>query len=548
MNIEDVCAELLAQPADRLAAAWDALPVEACQELWPGMHRRLGPAAHRLFIRDPARWIEVVLGESIWTIQREIAAAISRPNASVAIPACHSPGKTHNAARLCAWWGSIWPTDLARCVTTATNWTQVEKLLWQNIASVHRKHSLPGEVLNHEWKIGNTKVMWGFSVANTDDTGGQGVHAPYMLIVVDEAGGIPQAVGDSLVGLQSSGDVRLLVQGNPSTDRQGTWFEQFCGRSDVALIRIPASATPNFTGEETGLCHSCTDPREHRIAVHLVQKPWAERLAEDYGPDSPIVRAKVLALFPTGSRMAVITPESWDLRVGVSAPFDPPRDFISMGLDVAAGGGDEMVLTSWRPDGRLTVDLTEAGEVLKAPEQAGEIVVSAIERVQGEEIMKVIAAAQQRGELLTPDDVHLPVVLKWDADGVGFGMEIPLRQAINAGRFVGSIHPIRSGSRASDRTKFGNKRSEMWWQARGIIRDGLVSLPVDERLRLQATRLEYKVDRSRIWVERKDDMRKRLKGHAASPDRADSLCMTLDMTEVGVIEADDGFDPGRPLF
>ena len=43
-----------------------------------------------------------------------------------------------------------------------------------------------------EWKIGNELVGFGRKPADTDEHGFQGIHAPFVLIVLDEACGIPE--------------------------------------------------------------------------------------------------------------------------------------------------------------------------------------------------------------------------------------------------------------------------------------------------------------------------------------------------------------------
>lgn len=538
----DLADQLLRLDGRQLVEVWNRLDVEQRRELWTPLSdpRRLGDDAHRLFIGNPTGWIETVLGEGVWSLQHRICEAIAQPHASVAVPSAHSTGKSHIASRLMGWWGSVWPPSIARSVSTATNWTQVEKVLWSYLGQLSREHSLPGDVTTVKWKRDGQTIMWGFSVAAGDDTGAHGVHAAYVLIVIDEASGIEQRIGDSLEGLQSSGDVRVIGFGNPSPSRQGTWFEQWSKRPSTVTIPIPAEATPNFTGEETGWC-SCHNPLPHRIADHLVTRDWVDRLIAEYGAGSPIVRSKVEAKFPTDSRLAVISIEHWEAcKNNPEAGFDPPRQWIGVGVDVAAGGGDELVVVSWRPDGEIRVDLTDSSQRLRDPDVAGELVVSAIEQLQAEETMKVLAA----DPTLDPANVYLPVWVKWDADGVGWGLQTSLQAGLDSRRFYGEIIGVRSGARASDRQRYVNRRAEMWWQAREAVQEKLVKLPVDHRLQLQATRVEYRMTAARIRVETKDEMRKRFGSSAgASPDRADAFCLAIDTMEMPAMDVSDYIDP-----
>ena len=45
-------------------------------------------------------WIEAATGNEIWSIQHEVATALSVPRAKVAVPSCNASGKTFLAARL----------------------------------------------------------------------------------------------------------------------------------------------------------------------------------------------------------------------------------------------------------------------------------------------------------------------------------------------------------------------------------------------------------------------------------------------------------------
>ena len=516
---------------DATVRFWRSLSVDQKRELFPFFLSYFGEDAYALFVKDPEEFISVVMGEAIWSKQRQIVEALSQPNASVAVPACHSPGKTHTATRIGAWWGSCFPNGLAKCVTTASNWTQVERLFWAQLRQAHDKYRLPGTMLTTAWKRGKTNdaQMWGFSVANNDEVGAHGVHAPYVLIIVDEASGIPHSVGQSLEGLRSSGDVRMLVLGNPPMDQQGTWFELFCASPYTTTIPIPAFDTPNFTGETTGLC-ACPNPVPHPISTHLVNPLWVERLVADYGDESPIVQAKVHARFPRNSRLTLISPDDWDQATHQADP-NLVRSEINVGVDVAAGGGDELVICAVWPDGQATIELTESAAALSDPTVAASVIINKI------------AEIQQRG-LAEYDYTYLPVILKYDATGVGWGLGVPLQDAEFQGIFYGDVIPIQAGASASDKNKFLNKRAEMWWQLRESVKQKLICVPNDEKSRLQATRVEFKFRSGKILIESKDDMRKRLGGAiGSSPDRADALCLAIDTTQQAVWFDDDPINP-----
>ena len=208
------------------------------------------------FENDPVGFVTQGLKENVWSKQQEILESV-RDNKRTAVPACHAPGKSHIAARIVAWWISVHPVGTAQVVSTATTFRQVRNILWQGIRKVHERHNLAGEVFTVEWKIDNNIVGYGFGGGQNDESAVQGIHAPHLLVIVDEAGGINETLGRSLEALMTGGHTRLLLLGNPPTDQEGSFFERACNSDLYNVIPISAYNTPNFTGEDAGICSSC---------------------------------------------------------------------------------------------------------------------------------------------------------------------------------------------------------------------------------------------------------------------------------------------------
>jgi hypothetical protein len=110
---------------------------------------------------DPEGFITDVLHESVWSKQRAICTSVL-DNPRTAVPAAFAPGKTHLAARLVLWWGSVWPAGTAKVVTTATTYRTVKNQLWPHIRRVHARHKLPGKTNLVEWQQGRELVAFGF--------------------------------------------------------------------------------------------------------------------------------------------------------------------------------------------------------------------------------------------------------------------------------------------------------------------------------------------------------------------------------------------------
>lgn len=307
------------------------------------------------YMTDPAGFIEQGLGETIWSKQREILESV-RDNKRTAVPACHAPEKSHLAARIVAWWAMCQPVGTSQIVTTATSFRQVRNILWSHIRKLHATHNLAGECLTVEWKMDKSVVAFGFAPAQYNETALQGIHAPNLLVVVDEAGGISDTIGNALEALMTGGNTRLLLLGNPPTDQENSWFERACNSDLYNTIPISAYDTPNYTGEEVGNCTTCpkTVPT-HSVATHLVDQTWVNDVISELGENSSFVTARVKAEFPKGAGNRVI-PSTWIEEA--SNNLNPAHDTrIRLGIDIAADGGDEFVIA--RADG-YTVRIVHA--------------------------------------------------------------------------------------------------------------------------------------------------------------------------------------------
>lgn len=299
------------------------------------------------YANDPVGFIEKGLGEQIWSKQREILESV-RDNKRTAVPACHAPGKSHLAARMVAWWVMSQPKGTSQVVTTATSFRQVRNILWSHIRKLHAVHHLDGEALTVEWKIDGIQAAFGFAPAQYNETALQGIHAPNLLVVVDEAGGVQDTIGTALEALMTGGNTKLLLLGNPPTDNENSWFERACNSPLYNTIPISAFDTPNFTGEDVGNCKTCPPSvGTHSLASHLVDETWVNDVISELGETSAFVKARVHAEFPkvTGNR---VIPSTW-IDDATNNQNPAPGTHIRLGIDIAADGGDEFVIA--RADG-----------------------------------------------------------------------------------------------------------------------------------------------------------------------------------------------------
>lgn len=462
----------------------------------------------------PQAFIEEGLGETLWSKQREICDSIVT-NQRTAVAACHAPGKSHLSGRIVAWWIATHAPGTALAITIAPTHRQVRNIIWPHIRRCHYLAKLPGEVLTQTWKLGGDVIAYGFSPSPYDEAATQGIHAPNLLIVVDEAGGIGEVVGQALEALMTGGNTRLLLLGNPPTDLEDSWFERCYESPLYNSIRIGAYDTPNFTGEEVGVCRTCPPQvGEHLITKHLVDKQWVDDVISEFGPDSPFVEARVWARFPRSTANKAI-PFSWCEQALIHDDTDRiPEGRIRLGVDIAADGGDEFVIA--KADGfTVSMEHNSSGASNENPLDVAKVILN-----------HVIAAEA----LHTERGIAEPVRVKIDSIGVGWGVSGLLTEWVKDRGLNAKVIGVNVSERARDPEKFRNVRAEMWWNTRVLLQpppEGRCEarLAIDRRTMSQLAGPTYKADSAgRIQIESKAEMKRR---GVTSPDRAEAVLLAL---------------------
>lgn len=503
---------------------------------------------------DAVGFVEDVLGETTWSKQREVLDAIPH-HKRVAVPSAFGTGKTHIAARAALWRSLVHPPGTSLTVTTATRFRQVVRQLWPHIRTAVAKANLPLTADQTQLKAVNNDgvevvVAYGFSAPPHDEAAVQGIHAPRLFIVVDEAGGIGRIIGEAMRGLMTGEDTRLLAIGNPPTDDEGSWFEQLCAEDDVRTVTISAYDAPLQSGEQTRRCRACPpEVPTHRLGVHLVDRDWINGTIRDHGADAPFVTAKVHAKFPRGGSARAI-PADWvdlcaespepagaeytrlcDLGItGEDRPWMVKQGaWIRLGVDVAADGGDEMVVCRSVGD-LITVEHTSAGA-----ENANSMDVS------GKVLEQIRRAEQLRRALGTT----APIRVKIDGIGVGWGVASTLQAWADEGIHSAEIVVVivsEDTYRESDGATLrpANKRAEMWLAGRSLMQPrgavtadplhpfsgrGALRLRLDKRTISQMSAPKYGTNSGgKTVIEKKETMKSRGVG---SPDRAEGCLLAI---------------------
>jgi hypothetical protein len=447
---------------------------------------------------DPVAWAKDELGIDMYSMQRVILRLLEIVP-KLAVPSCHDAGKSFIAALAAARFLAKYPPGTARVVSTAPRGDQVRGVLWNEINALHTNSAgkLPGRVNQTEWWIGTYQAGIGRKPSDYDESGFQGFHAEHILIIVDEAGGVPDHLWTGIDTIATNAGAVILAIGNP--DDPQTEFHNIVKHAETpdadgrtngwTVVKIPAWKTPNFSGE-------IVTPKLRNV---LLSQVWVDDKRFKWGEDSALWTSKVEAEFPDESSMTVV--RIVDVVAALAGPdveassIRQRLEQVQLGIDIAASEtGDETIIRERRGNRLLRRWSVQSGE----PEDVSDL---------------IVRAQMESGA----------TILHIDATGVGFGFLSDIRRRIPGV----AVMPFIAAGRALDPVQFENRRAEAHWNVRDRLRRRDIDFSgmehADETV-AQLTSIRYHIKKGRIIVEPKNDVRKRI---GRSPDDSDALLLAV---------------------
>lgn len=484
---EDVALRLRRMPPSRERD----MAIDAFRRKYEGKPK---PIDTQRYLHDPVLWAEERIGAFLWSKQKEILRSIVY-NRRTATKSCHGPGKSFVAGLAGCYWIDVHPPGTARVITSAPTGDQVKAILWQEMSKIHSKGKLPGRLNQTEWwlTIGDREELVGIGRKPKDysTSAFQGIHERYVLVIFDEADGIPVSLWEAAEGLLSNEDCRLLSISQPG-DITSEFFNECKPGSGTNVIKISAFDTPNFTGEYA--------PEE--VKARLVAPVWVEEKKRKWGERSPLYISKVLGEFPEFTTDGLI-PISW-IRQSQERNLEESLP-IELGVDVGGGGNASTIARRNGPVVRIVHKDTNPDTMATLSSVLEEIKVSGSTRAKVDYIGIGHGSVDRAKEMASDQKIK---------------RETP-QLAKNAGKIVG----IEVGRTANDKEQYVNLRAEGYWLLRERFREGNIDLdPKDEDLAAQLSAIRYKRSGGRIQIESKEEMKKR---GVASPDDADAVMLSF---------------------
>ena len=423
---------------------------------------------------DPVLFVKEVLGATPYDYQEEFLNAIASGERKMSVRSGHGTGKSTSAS-----WAMLWFLLLRfpnKVVVTAPTSSQLFDALfaelkrWINELPPNLQQLLNVKSDRVELTAAASEAFISARTSRAETPEAlAGVHSENVLLVVDEASGVPEKVFEAAAGSMSGHSATTILLSNP-TRSSGTFYES-----------------------QTRMSKSWWTRRWSCVDSPLVSEEFVDEMRERYGEDSNAFRIRVLGEFPLADDDTIIPFHLAESAIHRDIELTPDIKPI-WGLDVARFGTDKTALCK------------RYGSV-----------VTEIRAWQGLDLMQTVGRVMAEYEGLSPSTRPSEIIV--DSIGVGGGVVDRLRE-------LGA--PVR-GINVSEAPAMGhtymNLRSELWFKAKGWLEDRSCKLPKDDQLLAELTAIRYSFTSSgKMKAESKDEMRKR---GLKSPDLADALCLTM---------------------
>lgn len=495
----------------------------------PGQYRTLTDR----YRDNPVGFGQEVLGDHYTDDVIRLMEAV-RDHSVVVAKSGNATGKTHAAARITAWFYSVFP-DAQVYTAAAPPENNLRNLLWGEIGGLARKHP---EVFagQRQADLVIARSPQSFITGVTIPAAGtpaqrearfSGKHAPHLMFIIDEGDAVPPEVYRGIESCMSGGHARLLVMFNPRSESGPVYQMERDGKAHV--VELSALRHPNVvTGQD-----SIPGAVSRNVTVRRINQ-WSRPLAPGELPDHECFEVPDYLVGCTA--IGLNGEEFQPLPAGWRKSMEPALDYMVLGR-YPAQATTQLISKAWIAAARARWDayVAQHGELPPAGTQPimGQDVAEFgtdsnfscfrwggfVGRLTGWRGVDPLVTGAKAAELYK---AHHALVAMVDATGVGAGVPPHMsRQGCRAVRVMVASAPTV----ATEMGQFGILRDQLWWAVREWLRTDIgAMLPPDEQLVEELSVPTYSTARGLIKVMGKPVMKDLL---GRSPDRADSLTLTF---------------------
>jgi phage terminase large subunit len=428
-----------------------------------------------LYYYRPVEFVREVVGGDPDEKQAELLVGVAKGERRISVRSGHRVGKTTVLAWLVLWW--ICTRFPQKTVCTAPTQDQLFDALVPEIKTWLAKMPQP---LQDQFESQSERIFLktkpaesfvAFKTSRPDKPEAMaGVHSENVLLIGDEASGIPEQVFESSIGSMAGTGSRMVLAGNP-VRTSGTFYDTF---------------------------HKLRD-RWHTIHISCVGHPritedFIEDVRRKYGELSNAFRVRVLGEFPTADDDTVIPFEL--VESALKREVEAHTVLEIWGLDVARFGTDATALAR----------------------RQGNVLVQPVEERRGYDLMRTVGWVKAEYDKRLPS--QRPSEILVDSIGMGSGV---LDRLVELGLPARGINVSETPTLFDER--YLNQRAELWFSGKAWLDRKDCSLAGDDGLAAELIVVKYgHTSSGKLQVESKESLKKR--GHP-SPNKADAFLLTF---------------------
>lgn len=437
--------------------------------------------------RDPSSFVSDVLRAELQDWQSEFMLAVSCARFGevndgnvckqrFSIRSGTGVGKTMGVASLILWHLCCFPDSKIPC--TAPTSPQIKAVLWPEI----RKwvNNIPSELRSiFPIEVTGDKVALydNMAIARTareeSPESFQGFHSKNIMLIADEASGVPDAVFLAGQGVMSSKGAITVLIGNP-TRSTGWFYDSF--HSDAHLY---------WTRRV-----SCADSA-------MVQPSYLTEMRKKHGEDSYEYQVRVLGNFHLEDS-GVIIPRIL-IDEACDRDIEADTDYIVWGVDVSAGRDKSAIA-----------------------KRQGNVLIEPVKAWGGKNVMQSVGVTLD--EYYSTPFNKRPREICIDVIGVGQGFVSRLKEELEeeiSARVV-KVKGVNVAERKSVSDRYVSLRVELWAKAREWFESQACSVARDDELFAELSSVEWEIkDSNGRWaiIDKK--------AGGSSPDKADAFVLTF---------------------
>lgn len=402
----------------------------------------------------------------------------------VSVRSGHGVGKTSVEAIVLLWFLSCF--RFPKVIATAPTRQQLNDILWSEVEKWRSKSPLLQELLTwtktYVYMKGYEKRWFAVAKTASEPENMQGFHEENMLIIVDEASGVEDAIMEAILATLSGKNNKLLMCANP-TRTTGTFYDSH--NRDRGMYK----------------CH-----RVSSLDSARTNKENIASFIRKYGEHSNVVKVRVYGDFPA-QEDDVFLPLPL-IEQSVINELDTEKIYkITMGVDVARYGDDETIIAT-NAGGDIDIPVVRHGQSLMTT--VGDIVM------------------QYKRLIKEYPNYKGVITVNIDDTGLGGGVTDRLEEVKEEERLRRmEIVPVNFGSKPpqdGSEDRYQDISTYMWATLKKLMENREVRIVNDEELVAQLSVRKYSITSTgKIMLESKKAMKDR---GIKSPDRGDAVVLS----------------------